>query len=122
MRLAAADVTHVRSLRDSLLSVEADDHLDDLCITIAGDVLEVSASHPLAQLRLRGGVLAGITMARLNGRELPLLSRDRGDSLVIAASAWADWRPAHPDVTPRRQPEHAPDGETLEVRTILCAE
>ena len=57
--------THVLSLRDGLLSVEADDHLDDLRVTIAGDVLEVSASRPLARLRLQGSVLAGITHGRV---------------------------------------------------------
>ncbi len=84
-------------------------------------MLVVSSSHMLPELRLQGTMLAGITVARLNGRELPLACREPGNSVVIAASAWADPRPIDVDVTGGREPRYG-RGENLEARTMSCAE
>ena len=77
-RLAVADGTHMLSLRDGLLSVAADDHVDDLFLSIDGDRLELFASHPVGRLHIQGAALAGISLIRLNGRELPATSANAG--------------------------------------------
>jgi uncharacterized heparinase superfamily protein len=85
-----ADGTHALALRDGVLSAAADGHVTDLHATIAGGVLEMTASQPLPRLRLEGRPLATVTLARLNGRELPVNYTGRTDSLLIATSAWGD--------------------------------
>ncbi len=121
-RIAVADGTHVLSLRDGLLSIAADDHVDDLFLSIDGDRMELFASHPVGRLHLQGRALTGITLVRLNGRELPVTSAGRRDSLVIAASAWADAPTPAANVARRREQRHEPGSQHVEARTIVCVE
>ena len=121
LRLSVADATHVLSLRDGLLSVAADDHVDDLTIAIDGDVLHLSASRPLPRLQLHGSALTALTVARVNGRELPVSFPGRRDSLEIAASEWPEAPSATSKPARRRASEHGPRPH-LEMRTTVCVE
>jgi hypothetical protein len=121
LRLSVADATHVLSLRDGLLGISADDHLDDLTISIEGGVLRLVASRPLPRLRLQGSALTPITVAHVNGRELPVGFADRRDSLEIAASAWPEAPPADPTPARRRRLERGARPH-LDMRTTVCVE
>jgi hypothetical protein len=122
LRLALADASHVLSLREGLLSVAADDHVDDLCIAIDHGVLDVTASHPLPRLRLQGSALTGITAARVNGRELAVGSSGRRDAFVIAASAWAECQPVPLNCAREAGPGDSRGGRNLETGTTVCVE
>jgi hypothetical protein len=129
LRLAIADATHVLSLRDGLLSIAADDRVDDLSVSIDGDGLQLFASHPIPRLHLQGSVVAGITFVRLNGRELAVTAGERRDSLMIPASAWAEsptrpaapCRPTEPEQQERNE-SRAPATRNLEHGTVVCVE
>jgi hypothetical protein len=123
VRLSIADGTHVLSLRDGLLSVAADDHLDDLSLSMTTDVLELFASHPLGRLNIQGSALASMSAVRLNGRDLPVTFSGRRDSLEIPASAWADART--PNTSEQKQERGAlpePGTRNLEHGTVVCVE
>jgi len=123
VRLSIADGRHVLSLRDGLLSVAADDHLDDLSLSMTTDVLELFASHPLGRLNIQGSALAGVSAVRLNGRDLPVTVRGRRDSLEIPASAWADARTVNTR-EPKRERSALPEPgiRNLEHGTVVCVE
>ncbi len=70
--IAIADATQVLSLREGLLSLAADDHIDDLHLSIVDGVMELVASRPLARLHLQGAALTHVVLVTLNGRELHL--------------------------------------------------
>jgi hypothetical protein len=137
LQLAVADATYVLSSHGGLLSMAADDHVDDLSIVIRGEVLELSSSRPLARLLLHGEALAAIVTARVNGRELPRSLRGtRRDSLIVPPEAWVERRrvnrdtgaanlesrtanlePRTANVELRTGPEREPSTQHLEVRT-----
>jgi hypothetical protein len=127
LRLSMADATHVLSLRDGLLSVAAEDHVEDLSLSLTNEVLELHASHPLCRLNIQGSALAGVATVRLNGRELAVAFGERRDSLDIPAAAWA----AAPTVNTRamntwgREHERTapePGPRNLDRGTVLCVE
>jgi uncharacterized heparinase superfamily protein len=123
LSLAAADTTHVLALGDDLLSVAADDHVSDVYIEIAGEALGVWASRPLPRLRLQGAALAGIAVARLNGRELPVTGRERGDVLVIDTSAWGEPGTIDAPATSHARSEYQQSNKPFAAaRAIVCAE
>ena len=89
VELAIADATHLLPLRDGLLSIAADDHINDLHVVVAGDVLELVACGPIPRISLQGAALTRLARVKLNGREVPVNIEGCAASLVIAASEWA---------------------------------
>ena len=114
-----ADATHVLSLRDGLLSVAADEHVEDLSLSIANEVLELYASHPLGRLNIQGSALAGLGAVRLNGRELPVTIGRRRDSLDIPAAAWGKLGTRNSGtMNPRTVNNRTPNNQALNTRTV----
>jgi hypothetical protein len=112
--VAVADAAHVLSLRDGLISIAADDYVDDLTVALRHGVLELVASRPLGRIHLQGTPLTGVTAARVNGRELPRRMRGtRRDSLLVPASSWPDR-----DSTP----EPAASARRIQAGQTICAE
>jgi uncharacterized heparinase superfamily protein len=126
LRLSIADATHVLSLRDGLLSVSADDHVEDLSLSATGELLELYASHPLGRLNIQGSALAAIRSVRLNGRELPIAFQGRRDSLDIPTAAWPEARTLNTSTVNPREQEHEPEREpgprNLDHGRVLCVE
>lgn len=83
--VSLADVTHLLSLRDGLVSVASDTHVKDLQLTLDGEYLDVRASTPPSRLRLDGGGLAAVRSLFLNGREL----RRTVEAVELLSSDWA---------------------------------
>ena len=83
--LSVADVSHLLSLHEGLVSIAADAPLTDLHLSIDRDQLDVLASTPPPRLRLEGGGLSAIRTIRLNGRE----QRRAGEAIELAGSDWA---------------------------------
>jgi hypothetical protein len=89
----AVDATHVRALREGWLSLDADRPIPDLHAEIEHGTLDLHASEPPSELRVRGNVVTTLREIHVNGRELPRLSGS-GDTLRIDGALWGEPRSA----------------------------
>jgi len=79
------DVSQLLSLRDGLVSIVSETHVDDLHCRIDGEYLDLCAGRPPSDLRLEGSALAAVRIVRLNGRELGRT----GEAIELLSSDWA---------------------------------
>jgi hypothetical protein len=83
--VSLADVSQLLSLRDGLISIVSETHVEDLHCRLDGEYLEVCTGKPPARLKLEGGALAAVKTVRLNGRELGRT----GEAIELLSSDWA---------------------------------
>jgi hypothetical protein len=83
--VSLADASQLLSLRDGLISIVSDTHVEDLHCRIDGEYLELYASKPPSDLRVEGGALAAVRIVRLNGRDL----ERTGETIELLSSDWA---------------------------------
>jgi hypothetical protein len=95
-RLDLVDASHARAGRDGWLSIDADEAMTDLHVTVQDGVLDVQASDPPARLRIHGAAIHDARSVRLNHRDLPPSTTDRTDTILVYGVDWAD--PAPSDV------------------------
>jgi hypothetical protein len=83
--IALADVSHLLSLHDGLISVASEVRVPDLHVSVERDLLDVVSTSPPPYLRLEGAPLSAVRRVRLNGRE----QRRSGDAIELVSSDWA---------------------------------
>ena len=87
--VAIADGAHALALGNGLVSVAADQPVDDLHVSLRGEVVAISASRPPSRLQIQGSAVSLARLVRANGREISPSRDGRSDTIVVTGADWA---------------------------------
>jgi hypothetical protein len=86
--LAIADGSHALTSRDGWISIASGQRFADLSVLLKGTTLELHASSPVAELRIHGGALRGVSRVIANGRDIQRSEAGPSDTLFITSADW----------------------------------
>jgi hypothetical protein len=106
--LNLVDASHAHAQSDERISVSASEPITDLHVAFRDDAMDVRATAPPSELRLRGTPLRRIQTMRVNGRELPVGVLGAA-TVLVDGGHWGDGR------------SHAPAGDCAAADPLLLS-